>query len=123
VVERDSLNICHPHHLCCPALHILYYQGKDGKGISRGQVLLFFFPHLSPLLSRAPTPIYPSLHKCRNFIPFCPDIVVSCSLQTVAVDNTAEGDSVRKTKRQIVIHHTDIIGDVFWNAHPEILGS
>ena len=51
------------------------------------------------------------------------DIVISCSLQTFAVDNTAEGGSVRKTKREIVIHHTDIIGDVFWYEHPEILDS
>lgn len=43
--------------------------------------------------------------------------------KTVAVDNTAEGGSVRKSTRQIVIHHTDIIGDVFWNEHPEILDS
>lgn len=43
--------------------------------------------------------------------------------KTVAVDNTAEEGSVTRTKRQIVLHHTDIIGDVFWNEHPEILSS
>ena len=76
-----------------------------------------------PLLSQAPTTIYPSLHKCRNSITFSPDIVLPYSPQTVAVDSTTEGGSVRKTKRQIVILHTDIIGDVFWNEHPEILDS
>jgi len=41
--------------------------------------------------------------------------------KTVSVDNTAEGGSVRKAKRQIVILHTDIIGDTFWKEHSEIL--
>ena len=63
------------------------------------------------------------VHKCWNFITFIPEIVSSCSPQTIAVDDTVEGGSVRKTKRQIVVHHTDIIGDVFWNEHPEILDS
>lgn len=41
--------------------------------------------------------------------------------KTVSVDNTAEGGRVRKAKRQIVILHTDIIGDMFWKEHSEIL--
>ena len=63
----------------------------------------------------------PPLIKCRNLMTFSPDVVLSCSIQTVSVDNTAEGGSVRKAKRQIVILHTDIIGDMFWKEHSEIL--
>ncbi|XP_022802674.1 probable tRNA(His) guanylyltransferase [Stylophora pistillata] len=39
------------------------------------------------------------------------------------INDTAREENVRKPKRQIVIDHTDIIGDTFWNEHPEILDS
>lgn len=37
------------------------------------------------------------------------------------INDTAQEENARKSKRQIVVHHTDIIGDTFWSEHPEIL--
>lgn len=39
------------------------------------------------------------------------------------INDTAREENARKPKRQIVVHHTDIIGDTFWSEHPEILDS
>lgn len=39
------------------------------------------------------------------------------------INDTARKENARKPKRQIVVHHTDIIGDTFWSEHPEILDS
>ncbi|KAM7448358.1 tRNA-histidine guanylyltransferase 1-like [Porites harrisoni] len=37
--------------------------------------------------------------------------------------NLDQAGNFQKTKRQIVIYHTDIIGDSFWIEHPDILKS
>lgn len=38
-------------------------------------------------------------------------------------NDSSQANTVQKTKRQIALHHTDIIGDSFWNDHPDTLNS
>ena len=45
------------------------------------------------------------------------------SYQVCDINDTAQEENARKPKRQIVVHHTDIIGDTVWSEHPEILDS
>lgn len=45
------------------------------------------------------------------------------SFQISEANDSSQANTVQKTKRQIALHHTDIIGDSFWNDHPDILNS
>jgi len=37
--------------------------------------------------------------------------------------DSSQGNNFQKTRRQVALHHTDIIGDTFWNEHGDILDS
>ncbi|XP_067044106.1 probable tRNA(His) guanylyltransferase isoform X2 [Acropora muricata] len=37
--------------------------------------------------------------------------------------DSSQGNNFQKTRRQVALRHTDIIGDTFWNEHGDILDS
>ena len=37
--------------------------------------------------------------------------------------DSSQVNNFQKTRRQVALHHTDIIGDTFWNEHGDILDS
>ena len=37
--------------------------------------------------------------------------------------DSSQGTNFQKTRRQVALHHTDIIGNTFWNEHGDILDS
>lgn len=65
------------------------------------------------------------LLKQNVFLSCCVNykIIYVLSLQISEGNNLDQAGNFQKTKRQIVIYHTDIIGDSFWIEHPDILKS
>jgi tRNA(His) guanylyltransferase len=49
--------------------------------------------------------------------------VVIWEQKLVAVKELADGSPVMRLHREPLVVHEDIIGDVFWEQHPEILGN